>query len=217
MNYQKLLYSIKFSKWLSHLKLVLNTDESVISRNTKINYSWGVKGIKKPLNNIKFSSSLSIISTISTTGKWYNYIKVGTIKASDFIEYIGKMVETMKGTSQIENNQIGIILDNCAVHSAKVTIKALKDIGVNVYFIPPYCPELAPIEKYFSILKNLVLTKWDANSLNLKTPQGIELIEDSIQEIKECWIRSLWIYYFDEVEEIISSHKNQLKINRVLR
>ena len=50
----------------------------------------------------------------------------------------------MKGTYKI-----GIILDNCAVHSTKATIKAFKDIGVNVYFILPYYPDLAPIEKIF--------------------------------------------------------------------
>ena len=37
----KHLFWIKFTKWLSHLKCMLNTDEFIFSRRTNVLYSWG--------------------------------------------------------------------------------------------------------------------------------------------------------------------------------
>ena len=53
----------------------------------------------------------------------------------------------------------------------------MKKAKINVYFIPPYYPELAPIEKYFSILKQRVLNKGISSPINLNSSKGKELIE----------------------------------------
>ena len=205
MKHQKLLFWIKFTKWLSHLKCILNTDESIFSRSTKVLYSWGMRGVKQPFKNIQFSGLLSIMSTISITGLSYNFIKEGTIKAHDFVEYINQMIEIMKSSWDIRNEEIGLILDNCAVHSAKETLKYMKEAKINVCFIPLYCPELAPIEKYFSILKQRVLNKGISNPINLNSSNGKELIEQWTQEMKESDIKSLWNHYFDEIILILQS------------
>ena len=70
----------------------------------------------------------------------------------------------MKSNMKIESKEIGFVLDNWVVHSAKATIHALKEIGICIYFIPLYCPKLPQIENYFSILKQEV---W-ANEKQLK-------------------------------------------------
>ena len=202
LKYQKFLFWVKFSKWLSHLKWILNVDESTFSRNTKVLYSWGIKGVKHPLKNIEFSGSLSIISAISTAGKTYNLIKEGTIKAHDFIEYMKQLVNTIKESWDIKNEEIGLILDNCSVHSAKEALKYMKEAKLNIYFIPPYWPELAPVEKYFSILKQRVLKK-TLDLINLNSKQGKDLIKYWTQEMTESDIKPLWTYYFDQVSWIL--------------
>ena len=158
-----------------------------------------MRGVKQPFKNIQFSGSLSIMSTISIAGLSYNFIKEGTIKAHDFVEYINQMIEIMKSSWDIKNEEIGLILDNCAVHSAKETLKYMKEAKINVYFIPPYCPELAPIEKYLSILKQRVLNKGISSPINLNSSKGKELIKQWTQEMKESDIKSLWNHYFDEI------------------
>ena len=105
----------------------------------------------------------------------------------------------MKSSWDIKNEEIGLILDNCAVHSAKETLKYMKEAKINVYFIPPYCPGLTPIEKYFSILKQRVLNKGISGSINLNSSNGKELIEQWTQEMKESDIKSPWNHYFDEI------------------
>ena len=56
-----------------------------------------------------------------------------------------------------------IILDNATFHNNSTVIKAFTDIGLNVLFLPPYSPDLNPIENYWAVLKKRL------QSLNTKT------------------------------------------------
>ena len=126
-----------------------------------------MRGVKQPFKNIQFSGSLSIMSTISITGLSYNFIKEETIKAQDFVDYINQMIEIMKSSWDIKNEEIGPMLDNFEIHSAKKTLKYKKEAKINVYFILPHYPDFTPIENYFSILKQRVLNKGISSPINL--------------------------------------------------
>nr|XP_047135744.1 uncharacterized protein LOC124812766 [Hydra vulgaris] len=45
------------------------------------------------------------------------------------------------------------VLDNCAFHRRRDVINLLSQSSVSVYFLPPYSPQLNPIEEYYSCLK----------------------------------------------------------------
>ena len=49
-----------------------------------------------------------------------------------------------------------MIMDNASIHHADQVINSLKDLGVLVYFLPPYSPDLNPIEELFSKVKSVV-------------------------------------------------------------
>ncbi|MNV78724.1 hypothetical protein D3C71_1722310 [compost metagenome] len=46
-----------------------------------------------------------------------------------------------------------VILDNLAVHKSTMAAQALKDAGAWFLFLPPYSPDLNPIEMAFSKIK----------------------------------------------------------------
>ena len=46
-----------------------------------------------------------------------------------------------------------VVLDNCSIHHCTEVVTSLRDIGVMVHFLPPYSPELNPIEEAFSKVK----------------------------------------------------------------
>jgi transposase len=50
----------------------------------------------------------------------------------------------------------GRILDNLSSHKSPAASKALRDIGAWFLFLPPYSPDLNPIEMAFSKLKALI-------------------------------------------------------------
>lgn len=51
-----------------------------------------------------------------------------------------------------------IILDNASVHTAKRIkphLKLIEEKGLKLYFLPPYCPELNRIEKFWYQMKHV--------------------------------------------------------------
>ena len=49
-----------------------------------------------------------------------------------------------------------LVMDNLAAHKDKQTLSLLKKAEVKVLFLPPYSPDLNPIEMMWSKVKNLL-------------------------------------------------------------
>lgn len=49
-----------------------------------------------------------------------------------------------------------LILDNASFHKSKTTIELIEKAGFEVLFLPPYSPDLNPIEKFWANFKRRV-------------------------------------------------------------
>lgn len=49
-----------------------------------------------------------------------------------------------------------VIMDNLGSHKAKATRKAIRGAGAKLFFLPPYSPDLNPIEQVFAKLKRML-------------------------------------------------------------
>jgi transposase len=49
-----------------------------------------------------------------------------------------------------------VIIDNLGSHKAKVIRSILRSVGAKLFFLPPYSPDLNPIEQVFAKLKTLL-------------------------------------------------------------
>ena len=54
---------------------------------------------------------------------------------------------------QLRPNDI-VIMDNLSAHKSKPTLELISNVGAEVLFLPPYSPDLNPIEKMWSKIKN---------------------------------------------------------------
>jgi len=52
-----------------------------------------------------------------------------------------------------------VIMDNLAAHKSKAAEKAIRARGARILFLPPYSPDLNPIEMAFAKLKTLLRAK----------------------------------------------------------
>ena len=138
----KQLFAVKLAEKLPEIKLLCNLDESTINSNTTNNYSWLKRGVSWPLNNVVFKGSINVISCISSDGLIFSMFKHCTTNSKNLIVFIKFFTEYMNNHHRISPNKIGVILDNCATHRSKLFRDYWAKIGINLYYINAYSPEL---------------------------------------------------------------------------
>jgi transposase len=52
-----------------------------------------------------------------------------------------------------------VIMDNLSPHKSTQTIELIQQVGAQVLFLPPYSPDLNPVEKCGAKLKNFFAAK----------------------------------------------------------
>ena len=145
----KVLYSVKFSKWLSHLSLLVNVDGSSFSKETHICHSWAKRSEEKSVKGIIFKGSVTVISSIMADGRTYTEVVEGTLTREKFIAYMDRLLKYLKRITDVNKSKIGIILDNCSVHRSKIVINHFVNNEITQILLPPYWPEFAPVKLFF--------------------------------------------------------------------
>ena len=51
------------------------------------------------------------------------------------------------------NERSIVIMDNCSIHHVSEVKKLFEDAGILVFYLPPYSPDMSPIEETFSSIK----------------------------------------------------------------
>ena len=49
-----------------------------------------------------------------------------------------------------------VMMDNAAFHTSQKTKALIESVGCNVIFLPPYSPDLNPIEKFWANMKRWI-------------------------------------------------------------
>jgi transposase len=74
----------------------------------------------------------------------------GPINGRSFLAYVEQiLVPTLK------HGDI-VVMDNLGSHKGQAVRKAIRSVGAKLFFLPPYSPDLNPIEQVFSKLKTLL-------------------------------------------------------------
>ncbi len=74
----------------------------------------------------------------------------GPINGRGFVDYVEQCLVPVLNPGDI------VILDNLSSHKAKAARKAIRRVGARLLFLPPYSPDLNPIEQVFARLKHLM-------------------------------------------------------------
>lgn len=89
----------------------------------------------------------TMLSSIRLDGKTAYTIYQGGTTAERFAEYLlNTLLPTLSG------NDI-IVMDNMRSHHAKAVKQVLDSSGIRYLYLPPYSPDLNPIEKMWSKIK----------------------------------------------------------------
>jgi putative transposase len=106
-------------------------------------------------------------------------------KAENVCEFLEKIVEENKGKI------IVLILDNAKTHHAIKTVTRAKELGIILVFLPPYSPDLNPVEYVWKTIKREVSVKMIQSKEHLRNIIKNEFIkvERSLSFAKK-WIET---------------------------
>ena len=96
---------------------------------------------------------ISTIAAISTSGLIGYELHTGSVRGEEFHDFVrGTLIPNMNPYDGESDNSI-LVMDNCSIHYVEEILALLQSAGILVLFLPPYSPDLNPIELTFSYLK----------------------------------------------------------------
>jgi len=129
------------------------------NKNALLKYGYSLRG-KTPVNHALLvrGERVSAIACMSLAG----LLDVKTINGTSDGDVFYNFVHThllphlmpFNGT----NPHSVVILDNCSIHHVPEVAKSIQDVGALLIYLPPYSPDLNPIEELFSKVKKVMKT-----------------------------------------------------------
>jgi putative transposase len=153
---------------------------------------------QKQIHNVygHFKKSLMIKNTGNIKANAFAFYSINGNNLIDFkdcsnaenvCEFLEKIVEENKGKIII------LILDNSKTHHAIKTVTRAKELGIILVFLPPYSPDLNPVEYVWKTIKREVSVKVIQSKEHLRIIIKNEFIkvEKSLSLQRNGWKHSI--------------------------
>lgn len=98
-------------------------------------------------------TNISLIGALSLDGLIASMTLKGSVDTSVFLSYVCDVLSPQLWVGAI------VVMDNLKVHHAYSVCQAIEAVGARVVFLPPYSPDLSPIELCWSKLKQFLRSK----------------------------------------------------------
>lgn len=141
------------------LKYALPVDEAICfidgvhpTHNTKPTYGWIQKGERKEIctntgrQRLNLSGALDIITKKMLVQEDVTLNAISTITFLEFLE-----------ASYPQMNTIHVFCDNARYYKNREVTAYLKHSKINMHFLPPYSPNLNPIERMWKLMNESIL------------------------------------------------------------
>jgi transposase len=124
-------------------------DEAGVRSDFHSGTTWGKRGTTPVVSSTGARFGANIISAVSAQGQLRFMLTKGRVTASVFIEFLRRLLVNAEAP-------IFLIVDGHPTHKAKSVKRfvAEQDGWLELYFLPPYSPELNPDELVWNDLKN---------------------------------------------------------------
>lgn len=123
-------------------------DESRVTQEGYVPYGWQFADEQVCIEACR-GKSINIFGLLSRDNRLIYQTTTHNINA-DF------MIEQLETLSQNVNKPTVVVLDNASAHKAKKLAESLprwQDRGLFLFYLPPYCPHLNIIERFWKELK----------------------------------------------------------------
>ncbi|HLP41283.1 MAG TPA: IS630 family transposase [Fibrobacteria bacterium] len=161
-------------------------DEAGLRSDHHSGTTWGKKGETPVVHSTGARFGFNVISAVNAQGEFRFMVVEGTVGAKKFIEFITRLIHGMK-------KKVFLIVDGHPSHRAKIVslfVEGIKD-RFQMFFLPPYSPELNPDEHVWNDLKNNTIgrqshaTKEQIKSSALSFPRMVQKIPERVKAYQQ--------------------------------
>ncbi|WP_431688012.1 IS630 family transposase [Hahella sp. NBU794] len=133
---------------------ILFADEASIRSDYHSGTTWSIKGLTPEVKTTGARFGLNLISAVSARGEFHFKVIEGKLNAESFIGFLEDL--TYKS-----ERPVFLIVDGHPAHQARKVKEylATQEGRLQLFFLPPYSPELNPDESVWSYLKHQRLGK----------------------------------------------------------
>ena len=126
-------------------------DETWVKTNMAPLRGWGTRGRRlkayAPHGHWKTLTFIAALRHDRIDAPW---VIDGPINGESFLAYVEQVLVPALKPGDI------VIIDNLGSHKSKAVRRAIRAAGATLFFLPPYSPDLNPIEQVFAKLKHLL-------------------------------------------------------------
>ena len=140
-------------------------------------------------------------------------IKEGTVSSLEFWFFI-KLLEKILISAINESEDPPLsILDNARVHNSKLTTLFMHSCKLQTKFLPPYWPEIAPVERIFWAVNSKMRSIKFTSDVDFSKKFGQSLILRLLNSFTNLTWSGAWIKVIEEWSRNIKEDESEKKVN----
>ncbi len=155
-------------------------------RNAIRKYGYSIRGMRPVEHRLLVRGvRYSILPIMSISGLHDMFIYEGTIDGNRFGYFLQKFLLPVLMPFNNINPLSVVIMDNASIHHVPANIDLIENAGSRVVFLPPYSPDLNPLEPVFGTVK-AILKENDRILQTSTSPRSIIAMAFSMIDEQKC-------------------------------
>lgn len=114
---------------------------------SQLTYGWIPKGEQKEVATTGYQKRLNFIGGICLNGHRFIYHQADTVNARTVCDFLWKLRQANPGKCYVH-----VIWDNAQPHKDEEVSAFAKELGIKLHYLPPYSPNLNPIERVWKLM-----------------------------------------------------------------
>lgn len=123
-------------------------------RNSVLTFRYGLKGTPPVNYHLQvYGKRISAIGMLSSRGIEDSYLVEGSVNSECFMKFVDNSLAPILLLFDGDNPTSIVVFDNASIHHVDQVVDKITATGALVRFLPPYSPDLNPIELAFGKVK----------------------------------------------------------------
>jgi transposase len=165
--------------------LIFFGDEAGIRSDHHAGTTWAVKGKTPVVSSAGARFGLNLISAVSAQGEFRFMAVRGRVNAVEFIDFMERLIHGVE-------RKVFLLVDGHPVHKARKVKRFVESHNerLQLFYLPPYSPELNPDERVWNDLKNNAVEKQvitTPKELHRAVISHLRSIQKSPARVRSCF------------------------------